>query len=309
MPMNATSIAIPEGDPGTIATIEQMRRLIDHGMKDPYIHELAAGIIGLAGVRAFDWMGEARAVYNWVRQHIRFTRDVRGKETLHAANDIVRLGIGDCDDFTILICSLMGTIGAKCSIITVASDPRDPDLFSHVYPEVSINGRWVTMDAARRDPRFGLAPANYYRKRRWDAVSPEFQDLEGLGSASAPTPAPHMLQFRKRNPYGGLGRVRRRGMHGLGQPSTLTPTAAQLPQDITAATVGISDIISASRASPYNLTATTSTPIYNSAGQVVGYSAASANPFTTFFSETFMGLPLWLLLGAGIAAVVVMENR
>lgn len=308
MPMNAVSMAIPEGDPGTIATIDQMRRLIDHGMKDPYIHELSAGIINLAGVRAFDWMGEARAVYNWVRQHIRFTRDVRGKETLHAASDIVRLGIGDCDDFTILICSLMGTIGAKCSIVTVASDPRDPDLFSHVYPEVSINGRWVTMDAARRDPRFGLAPANYFRKRRWDATSPDYQDIAGLGSAGgAAARARPVLKFRRRNPWGGLGRVR--GLRGLGQPST-SPNTAQLPADITAATVGISDIISASRANPYNLTATTSTPVYNSAGQVVGYqnTPIATDPFTALFSANFMGIPLWLL-GLGVAAVVIAENR
>jgi Transglutaminase-like superfamily len=310
-PMAAMSMAIPEGDAGTIATIDEMRRLIDHGMKDPVVHELAAEIIKAAGVRAFDWMGEARAVYNWVRANIRFTRDVRGKETLHAAREIIRLGIGDCDDFTILICALMGTLGANCHIITVSSDPRAPEIFSHVYPIAKVGGRWIAMDAARRDPAFGREPARYFRKREWDATSPDWQDIAGLGAAhghaafAAPlfrrvNPMQGMgahapLRFRRRNPMQGLGRAR--GFRGLGQSSDEF-NYSQLPTDITATTVGISDIIAASRANPANLTATTSlTP---------------QSLMTSLSTQGFMGLSLgtWLimLVGGGIALYMA-ENR
>jgi hypothetical protein len=285
-PMQALSMEIPEGDPGTAATIEQMRRLIDHGMKDPVVHELAAEIIKAAGVRAFDFLGEARAVYNWVRANIRFTRDVRGKETLHAAREIIRLGIGDCDDFTILICSLMSTVGAKCSIITISSDPRIPETFSHVYPEVSVNGRWVTMDAARRDPAFGKAPARYYRKRRWDATSPDFEDMAGLGS-TAPQRSPR-LRFRNRKAFmHGMGR---HGMRGMGDD--LTDIASM----ISAGGAAAANIVTADRANPNNLYPTT---------------AFGPNVATGIQGGSFMGLTLgtWILLALGIGVAVYAGKR
>jgi Transglutaminase-like superfamily len=287
-PMQALSMEIPEGDPGTAATIEQMRRLIDHGMKDPIVHELAADIIKSAGVRAFDWTGEARAVYNWVRANIRFTRDVRGKETLHAAREIIRLGIGDCDDFTILICALMSTVGAKCSIITISSDPRIPETFSHVYPEVSINGRWVTMDAARRDPAFGKAPDRFYRKRRWDATSSDYQDIAGLGSTAPQTSTPRLRFRNKRAFMHGMGR----GLRGMGDDAT---DAAALIQ---AASVGTANIIAADRASPYNLVPTTALGPTGSALPAVS-------------STSFMGIGLgtWLVVLLGVGAVAVMGGK
>src|SRR5258705_297323 len=103
--MKAESFPLAGGDAGIEQTVRAMCRLIEKGKKDPIVHETAARIIREAGVPSYDWGGEARAMFQWVLQHIRFTRDVYGKETLHAAPEILRLGIGDCDDFTILLCS------------------------------------------------------------------------------------------------------------------------------------------------------------------------------------------------------------
>src|ERR1700732_2130403 len=167
-PMRAQSMPLLEGDAGIAQTIQAMRNLIEQGKKDPVIHELAAQILHRGRVAAHDSAGEARAVGEAVYRNVRFTRDVYGKETLHAARDIVRLRIGDCDDFVILICSLLGTIGHKTRIVTVSNHPEDPEQFSHVYPETFVNGRWVAVDYARRSPAFGKAPENYFRKRVWD---------------------------------------------------------------------------------------------------------------------------------------------
>ena len=185
--MHAQSIPLAGGDAGVHQTIRAMRRLIEQGKKDPIIHESAANILRGANVPAFNWAGEVRAIYNWVAQNIRFTRDVYGKETLHAAAEILRLGIGDCDDFTILLCSLLGTVGHKTRILTI-SKPEDERHFSHVFPQVFLDGQWITIDAARRNPMMGRSPENTERVRIWDTASDNFVDVQGLAGPGGANP-------------------------------------------------------------------------------------------------------------------------
>jgi hypothetical protein len=273
MPMRSTPLL--DGDAGVSQTIQAMRSLIDAGKKDPTIHETAAWIIRCAHVRPFDWMGEVKALGKWVGRNIRFTRDVYGKETLHAAPDILRLRIGDCDDFTILLCSLLGTIGVKTRIVTISNHMEDPEQFSHVYPEALVNDQWIPVDFARRNARFGKGPETYFRKRLWSTSSDEYADVSGLngyglqenrnwgtlsGSYSraalaGPSDRPGAFRFsanpqaaispRRKPRYKtmiGLGHYGRRGiaeMHGMGDAAT---DAAAL---LAVGTTGAANIITA----------------------------------------------------------------
>src|SRR5271156_1627418 len=171
------SMPLAQGDAGTAATIQQMWRLIDDGVKDQTVNRQAIEIV--RGVRQFDRAGEARAVYDWVRRNIRFTSDIAGKETLRSPREILHVRAGDCDDFVILICALLGTIGHKMRITTVASHPADPTIFTHVYPEDKVGPRWVALDAARRRPAIGKTPSYYSRKRHWYPDG-QHEDLDGI---------------------------------------------------------------------------------------------------------------------------------
>jgi hypothetical protein len=262
-PIAVQSMRIPEGDPGTEATIAQMRRLVAEGKKDPVVHELAAKLVNKN--RPHDRLADARAIYTWALRNIRFTPDVRGIETLHSAREILHLGIGDCDDFTILICALAATIGFRCRIVTVSADPRAPEIFSHVYPELNVGGRWIALDAARRNAAFGRTPARYYRKRVWDVSSPEYQDVAGLGMMPLPArraagvamqmppvppPAPNQRRATnrlRREGYRLRGLRGGRGLRGMGiDPGDITGL-------IQAGAAGAAQIIGASRAAPYNI--------------------------------------------------------
>ncbi len=289
--MAARTLAIPPGDGGTEATIAVMRQLIEDGKKDPVVRELALQILSRARVPSFDSLGEVRAIYEAIGRNVKFRRDIRGKETLHAAREIIRLQAGDCDDFVILTCSILETIGHPTRIVTVAGDADAPDVFTHVYPETCVDGKWIPVDNARRRPMFGAAPRNVFRKRLWDSSSPEFEDLQALAgvgtrttpgrlpSAWSPTAIP---QFRflhtglgapsrgrrtlgaPARSYGapmGLGRYGARALHGaLGDDVTQLETEA--PQLM----VGAADIIAASRAAPTNLVPTTNPTSMNPFG-------------------------------------------
>ena len=176
------SLPLSDGDRGTAQTIERIRKLVHQGMTDQYINRFAIAIVRAAGVQQFDFVGEIRAVYEWVRQNIRFTRDIAGIETLRTAREILLVRAGDCDDInSVLLPSLLATICHDVRLVTVSSDPGAPRVFSHIYCEVEIDGQWLPLDSARRNPAFGRGPRNYFRKRVWSLTNAGFQDIQGLG--------------------------------------------------------------------------------------------------------------------------------
>lgn len=345
--MKLTRIPHLEGDPGVEQTIKQMRRLIGQGRQDPKVHELAAQILRCARVPAYDWTGEARAIFDWWHRNIRFTRDVDGHETLHAPADILRLGIGDCDDFTVGICSLLKTIGADCHIVTIAVDPDGE--FTHVYPEVILpSGRSIAMDAARQTPAFGKSPERFTRKRVWSVDSGEYVDMGRMGALgfrqsvapgqgpqgawkanvyppfrtaaremtgsylrAFPVAPPHQQFKRPPIGFGNYGVPAARAAlkdfsrgdlrRTLGQDDSGIDWSA-ISQAVTAGTTGAANIITAERASPYNLFPTTST------------TAAARTPITSlttpYVASPFGSIsPTVLLLGLGLVGILAMEHR
>jgi len=181
-------MTMPNGDRGTEFTIDKIRELVHAGMTDQIINRQAMAIVHAAGVQAFDFVGEIRAVFDWVRRNIRFFQDVEGVETLRTAREILTIRGGDCDDINaVLMSSLLMTIGHNVRLVTISSDADAPGVFSHIYCEVEIGGQWVPLDAARRDPAFGKGPRNYFRKRLWSLTSSNYRDVSGLSGYYAQT--------------------------------------------------------------------------------------------------------------------------
>jgi hypothetical protein len=205
-----------DGDAGTQQTIRRIRGLVDDGVKDPFVNKAAGTILRAARVRPYDDLGEIQALFAYVvnPRNIRFTKDPDGKETLRPAATILQWGFGDCDDINaILLPSLLATVGVpreNMRLVTIASHPGAPRSFSHVYLEVLFRGRWIPLDAARKNTTFGTEPARQYRKRVWSLVDDSFQDLKGLGDCGCACAAPRLgSQMRLGRTYraSGLGRI------------------------------------------------------------------------------------------------------
>lgn len=58
-----------------------------------------------------DRIGEANAVLKWVRRKVRYTNDPIGKDTYESPFETLEMGVGDCDAFTILIGSMLRSVG------------------------------------------------------------------------------------------------------------------------------------------------------------------------------------------------------
>jgi transglutaminase-like putative cysteine protease len=259
-----------QGDAGVEQTINLIRRLVDDGVKDPQVNETAIRILQNAGVNGFDRGAKLQALYAAVAANMLYVEDPVGpfgpKETVRSARRLLDLRAGDCDDFTILLASLAGTIGVPTRAVTIASDPSAPDEFSHIYPEAELApGLWVSLDAARPGAAYGVAPPLYFRKRVWCLSNPTFRDITGHRPSSL------------------------NGYAVLGQPDAVA-------QDISAVGQSIANVTAAAKGSPWASFATPYTPIAAPAGYgTPGYPGGPPGATLSLAGAS----PMVLLLGFG----------
>ena len=176
------------GDQGVEQTINAMRQLVDDAVKDPFVNVTAIQMVRGAGDQ-FSRDAKAQAIYAAVANRFQYVEDPVGpfgpKETLRPARVLLQIWAGDCDDASVLIASLLGTIGIPSRLVTIAADPSAPDEFSHIYPEAEVfPGNWVAMDVARPGSAYGSAPQKYFRKRIWSLTDRAYQDMSGGRSSS-----------------------------------------------------------------------------------------------------------------------------
>ena len=143
---------IPSGWRGTQQTVEHVQALIRAGAKDFYVRQKAIDIVLEKQVKPKDYLGEIKALFEWVQQHIRYTKDTVQVEVLHSAKRMLELRAGDCDDMAILLGAMLEAIGHPVRLALSGPNPLRQDLFTHIYLEVFHKGRWVPLDATMPYP-------------------------------------------------------------------------------------------------------------------------------------------------------------
>lgn len=132
---------IPTGPAGTRQTLEIMRRLVLSGKKSPMVRQAAVALT--QGLPQKDTYREIVHLHAFVRDRIRYVRDIRGVETLHTAERVLLNKQGDCDDKSILLASLLESLGHSTRFVAIGFRPNQ---YSHVYPEVFDRGEWLTLE-------------------------------------------------------------------------------------------------------------------------------------------------------------------
>lgn len=134
----ATLMEISEGEQGTRDTLRIMARLVRDGKKSLYVRSRAASLVDK--LKQKDWRGEAAALHQFVRDHIRYVRDIRGVETVQEPEYTLLHGYGDCDDKSTLLAAMLESIGHPTRLVAVAKTGRN---YCHVLVETKIGGRWI----------------------------------------------------------------------------------------------------------------------------------------------------------------------
>ena len=147
----------------------------DEGAGHPSVRALATQITRNLASR--DYLGEITAVFNWVKQNIRFSGEF--KETLQSPYVTLQLATGDCDDHSTLIAALLLSLGYQVRFKTVGVDGPD---FSHVYAEVKLKrqDKWMAIDTTVPSSTVGWEPPNITRAKTWTAMGNA--GLAGLGN-------------------------------------------------------------------------------------------------------------------------------
>jgi hypothetical protein len=157
-------LRVPRGFRGTMATARLIADLIRHGAKDFFVRQTAIQIFRDYGVQPKDRYGEVCALYEWVKRNIRYTRDIFRVELLHTARRMLELRAGDCDDMTILLGAMLVATGHPVRLALVGFRPHKPHAYSHIYPEVNVNGRWIAIDATVWSRPMGFAPPALWKR-------------------------------------------------------------------------------------------------------------------------------------------------
>ncbi len=92
----------------------------------------------------------AKRIFYWVQSRIRYVNDPVNREVFTAFPEILKRGIGDCDDFTAALCVLFAAAGipTKARIIKT----KQSQGWSHIYVLGQLNGRWIPFDGTERMP-------------------------------------------------------------------------------------------------------------------------------------------------------------
>ncbi|MGH7459570.1 MAG: transglutaminase-like domain-containing protein [Longimicrobiales bacterium] len=154
---------IPAGQRGTLVTARMIARMIRSGARDFYVRQKAITVFRRYRVRPKDRLGEAAALFDFVRRNIRYTRDILGTELLHSARRMLELRAGDCDDMTILLGALLMATGHPVRLVLAGFRPNRPHAYSHIYPEVKIGRQWIAVDATVNKPMGWSPPAMWKR--------------------------------------------------------------------------------------------------------------------------------------------------
>jgi transglutaminase-like putative cysteine protease len=145
----------------TQQTVEQMRRLVYGAMQYPNVQEFARKIWG-KGIGRVTQNGESelvQALWDAVRQTVRFREDERlveqgidGRELLISPEVLLQMPqpMGDCDDFSMLVASVLKLWQYEPRFITAAANVDYPNVYSHVWVRVQMRttGEWIDIDAS-----------------------------------------------------------------------------------------------------------------------------------------------------------------
>jgi transglutaminase-like putative cysteine protease len=109
-------------------TLKLMSALVKAGKKSQAIRQQALALT--QHLKQKDRLGEIKALWAFVKNRIRYVRDIKDVETVHTAEQVLRQESGDCDDKAILLASLLESIGHPSAFWAIGT--KADGSFSHV---------------------------------------------------------------------------------------------------------------------------------------------------------------------------------
>lgn len=160
-----------------------LRRMVNKAGGDLSLKQKTLDILREAGAASRAELDQALAIGEWVQKNIYYVHETR--ETFQRPETTLKLMAGDCDDFAVLICGMLSTIGIKEKLCILKTGkgpgPEPPMHYSHIFPVALVNqdGKMhrITLDATldiNKYPIRSLTNPIALVKARGDRVEPLF---------------------------------------------------------------------------------------------------------------------------------------
>lgn len=134
-----------------------------------------------------------RRVFRYVKGKVQFVEDNEQLENIFSNPESKELLItppvllsmeqpkGDCDDFSMLTCSMLMAMGVQCDFVTVAANSSSPKEFSHIYNMARLrDGRNIPLDTSH-GARIGWETQKQSRRKVWPVFNWGGAGRGGLG--------------------------------------------------------------------------------------------------------------------------------
>jgi len=123
------------GFDANLKTVDTMRDIAIARSTHPQVREIALGLVHTLPSHAY--LDEARAIGDFVQAHVRYVRDAAGMEQLHDPLLLLERiakgqAQGDCDDMSLLIATLLLSIGGSPLFRVVKYKPAGMS-YNHIY--------------------------------------------------------------------------------------------------------------------------------------------------------------------------------
>ncbi len=133
---------------------------------DPVIKEAADTIVLLSGCKDSK-VCNAKAVFYFVRDNMRYVSDPTTYEYIKTPREALRTRTGDCDDASVILSNMLQSIGIKTRFVFIPN---------HVYVQAKIpealkkyqDGGWINLDPTCDKCSFGEIPwSSTYEEKRY----------------------------------------------------------------------------------------------------------------------------------------------
>jgi len=165
--------------------INYLRRLVDTGKRDPHVYAFARraiskkcgdrwctpekdnlaeakAIFGAVRTASPQDLGALRKMFQDIRRNVRYTSDIAGVDTYQKPSHTLALKTGDCDDYSSLTCSALGSIGIPCRFKVIRT--KGANDWNHIFAQAGLPRsnptKWFSMDGSVNMPFGWEAPPN-----------------------------------------------------------------------------------------------------------------------------------------------------
>lgn len=128
---------LPIGVNANLETVQIMRQVARQRSSHPLVRQLALNILNQHNTDSQNYADEALAIGRYVKAKVKYVRDIDGMEQLHDPLTMIEqlqrgVASGDCDDMSLLIATLLLSIGHK-PYFRIVRYLTSPGPYQHIY--------------------------------------------------------------------------------------------------------------------------------------------------------------------------------